>query len=46
MNFILVSPNFPETFRWFAIRLKENGINVLGLGDAPTKNCTPTCVKH
>ncbi|EFB76522.1 ATP-grasp domain-containing protein [Subdoligranulum variabile] len=35
MNFILVSPNFPETFRWFAIRLKENGVNVLGLGDAP-----------
>lgn len=34
MNFILVSPNFPETFRWFAIRLKENGVNVLGLGDA------------
>lgn len=41
MNFILVSPNFPETFRWFAIRLKENGINVLGLGDAPYDELHP-----
>lgn len=41
MNFILVSPNFPETFRWFAIRLKENGINVLGLGDAPYEELHP-----
>lgn len=41
MNFILVSPNFPETFRWFAIRLKENGVNVLGLGDAPYDTLHP-----
>lgn len=41
MNFILVSPNFPETFRWFAIRLKENGVNVLGLGDAPYEELHP-----
>ena len=41
MNFILVSPNFPETFRWFAIRLKENGVTVLGLGDASYEELHP-----
>ncbi len=41
MNFILVSPNFPETFRWFAIRLKQNGVNVLGLGDAAYEELHP-----
>ena len=34
MNFVFVSPNFPEAYRWFCIRLKENGVNVLGIGDA------------
>lgn len=41
MNFILVSPNFPETFQQFAIRLHENGVNVLGLGDAPYDTLSP-----
>lgn len=41
MNFVLVSPNFPDTFRWFAIRLKQNGVNVLGLGDAPYDTLHP-----
>lgn len=35
MNFVFISPNFPETYRWFCIRLQENGVNVLGVGDAP-----------
>ena len=35
MNFVFVSPNFPESYRLFAARLKENGINVLGIGDSP-----------
>ncbi|MCI8810468.1 MAG: carbamoylphosphate synthase large subunit [Oscillibacter sp.] len=34
MNFVFVSPNFPEAYRWFCIRLHENGVNVLGVGDA------------
>lgn len=34
MNFVFISPNFPEAYRWFCIRLKENGVNVLGVGDA------------
>ena len=35
MNFIFVSPNFPHTYWQFCDRLKKNGINVLGIGDAP-----------
>ena len=35
MNFIFVSPNFPHTYWHFCDRLKRNGINVLGIGDAP-----------
>ena len=35
MNFIFVSPMFPETYWLFCDRLKANGANVLGIGDAP-----------
>ena len=35
MNFIFVSPNFPHTYWHFCDRLKRNGVNVLGIGDAP-----------
>ena len=35
MNFVFLSPNFPDSYRWFCIRLRENGVNVLGVGDAP-----------
>lgn len=35
MNFIFISPNFPHTYWQFCDRLKKNGINVLGIGDAP-----------
>jgi len=35
MNFIFVSPNFPHTYWQFCDRLKSNGVNVLGIGDAP-----------
>ncbi|MEE3408118.1 MAG: carbamoylphosphate synthase large subunit, partial [Erysipelotrichaceae bacterium] len=34
-NFIYVSPNFPANHWNFCDRLKNNGINVLGIGDAP-----------
>lgn len=34
MNFVFISPNFPESYRNFCIRLKQNGVNVLGVGDA------------
>lgn len=35
MNFIFISPNFPHTYWQFCNRLKRNGINILGIGDAP-----------
>lgn len=34
MNFIFISPNFPHTYWNFCDRLKRNGVNVLGIGDA------------
>ena len=34
-NFIVISPNFPETYYRFAEALKNNGFRVLGIGDAP-----------
>ena len=46
MNFIFVSPHFPKTYWNFCDRLHRNGVNVLGIGDAPfdeipweLKNC-------
>ena len=41
MNFVFISPNFPEAYRWFCIRLKENGVNVMGVGDCPYDNLHP-----
>ena len=35
MNFVFVSPHFPHTYWQFCDRLKRNGLNVLGIGDAP-----------
>lgn len=41
LNFVFISPNFPEAYRWFCIRLQENGVNVLGIGDAPYEELHP-----
>lgn len=35
MNFVFVSPHFPKTYWNFCERLRRNGVNVLGIGDAP-----------
>lgn len=35
MNFVFVSPHFPKTYWNFCDRLRRNGVNVLGIGDAP-----------
>ncbi|MGN0804638.1 MAG: acetyl-CoA carboxylase biotin carboxylase subunit family protein [Candidatus Coproplasma sp.] len=32
-NFVFISPNFPETYWRFCRELKNNGFNVLGIGD-------------
>ncbi len=33
MNFIFISPNFPKSYWNFCRGLKNNGVNVLGIGD-------------
>jgi hypothetical protein len=40
-NFVFISPNFPENFWMFCHELKNNGINVLGIGDCPYDNLLP-----
>lgn len=39
-NFIYLSPNFPENHWNFIYHLKQNGINTLGIGDAPYDELT------
>lgn len=34
LNYIMISPHFPKNYETFAPRLKEAGINVLGIADA------------
>ncbi|MBE6909750.1 MAG: carbamoylphosphate synthase large subunit [Ruminococcaceae bacterium] len=35
MNYVFISPNFPVTCEAFCDRLRQNGVTVLGVGDAP-----------
>ena len=35
MNFVFISPHFPHTYWQFCDRLRKDGVNVLGVGDAP-----------
>ncbi len=35
MNFVFISPNFPDHYSHFCRHLAENGVTVLGIGDAP-----------
>ena len=35
MNFVFVSPQFPASYWNFCNRLKQRGVTVLGLSDAP-----------
>lgn len=41
MNFVYISPNFPDCGRKFANALHENGITVLGIGDQPYEELHP-----
>ena len=34
-NFVFISPNFPTNYWKFCRELKNNGMNVLGVGDQP-----------
>lgn len=40
-NFVFISPNFPTNYWMFCRELKNNGINVLGIGDCPYDNLMP-----
>ncbi len=41
MNFIFISPHFPHTYWEFCNRLKQNGVTVLGIADAPYESLSP-----
>ncbi len=40
-NVVFISPNFPEQYWRFCEGLKNNGCNVLGVGDCPYENLQP-----
>lgn len=40
-NFIFISPNFPTNYWQFCQELKNNGLNVLGIGDQPYDELNP-----
>ncbi len=41
MNFVFISPNFPEGYYAFLAGLKKVGFTVLGIGDAPYESLHP-----
>lgn len=41
MNFVFISPHFPQTYWSFCDRLHRNGVNVLGIGDCPYDQLSP-----
>ena len=40
-NFVFISPNFPTNYWQFCKHLKDNGMNVLGIGDQPYHELLP-----
>ena len=40
-NFIFISPNFPTNYWMFCRELKNNGLNVLGIGEQPYDELLP-----
>ena len=40
-NFVFISPNFPKNYWQFCRELKNNGMNVLGIGDQPYDELAP-----
>ena len=41
MNFVYISPNFPDAAWKFCAALKNNGVRVLGIGDQTYETLTP-----
>ena len=46
MNFVAISPHFPPNYRLFWKHLKELGVTVLGLGDAPYHELDPELLAY
>ncbi|MDO4429999.1 MAG: ATP-grasp domain-containing protein [Lonepinella koalarum] len=46
INFVMISPHFPTNFETFAVRLKENGINTLGIADTPYEQLSENLRNH
>lgn len=48
-NFVFISPNFPANYWNFCRELKNDGLNVLGIGDCPYDSLSPKlkdCLKE
>ncbi len=41
MNVVFISPHFPQTYSHFCAGLKADGVNVLGIADAPHGSLAP-----
>src|SRR3990172_5422052 len=41
MNFVFLSPHFPPNYYQFAVALRNNGVNVLGLADEKYESLRP-----
>ena len=44
MNLVFISPNFPLYYFNFCDRLKQRGVNVLGIGDQPYETLPAECI--
>ena len=42
LNFVMISPHFPDNFATFAPRLQETGFNTLGIADVPYEQLSQT----
>lgn len=41
MNFVYLSPHFPPNYEAFCVELREQGVNVLGIAEAPYDSLSP-----
>lgn len=46
LNFVMISPHFPTNFETFAVRMKEKGINTLGIADTPYEQLSDNLKAH
>lgn len=46
IKYLMISPNFPDTYYKFAKSLKERGVSVIGLGDAFPNELKPALVNN